>query len=107
LGENILKIITSVPGHLAFHPLQEDSEKLYFFDFAKNFAAFRQVSEKHPDKNVSNSKDHKVITLAYLGLETRGRFLKQNSAPELINPDLGKLGLLVTETVFYILRKRL
>jgi len=38
----------------------EETEKLYFYDFAKNFAAFRQVSEKDPCKNISNSKEHKV-----------------------------------------------
>ena len=42
---------------------QEETEKLYFYDFARNFAAFRQVSIKNPDKNISNSRDHKVARL--------------------------------------------
>jgi hypothetical protein len=42
---------------------QEETEKLYFYDFARNFSAFRQVSVKDPTKNIGNSKDHKVRDL--------------------------------------------
>ena len=60
IGERLVSSFFPTKYHNNGLVNQEETEKLYFYDFARNFAAFRQVSTKNPDKNISNSRDHKV-----------------------------------------------
>ena len=41
----------------------EESERVYFDDFARTFAVFRQVNKTQGKLNSLNSKEHKVLIL--------------------------------------------